>query len=210
MDINYIDIAIVAIILITALIGFMRGLVWIGVFIATWTAAILLAIRFKDDIAAALPVKLSSEVAQTGLGALVIFLGVLIIGAMVNYILHKLIKAIRLEAVDRILGMGLGIVIGALAVTLITMLLSLTELPNQALWQESKFIPKFKESAAWLQSIVPENFTELVNQKLQENNIIPNPDSAAALDGASQTGADEPETNATESSNQTQSPSESQ
>ena len=70
MDFNYFDIAIVVIILITALIGFMRGLVWMGIFLATWTAAILLAIKFKDDIAQALPIKLSSEVAQTGLAAL--------------------------------------------------------------------------------------------------------------------------------------------
>ena len=54
MDFNYFDIAIIVIILITALIGFMRGLVWMGIFLATWTAAILLAIRFKDNIAQAL------------------------------------------------------------------------------------------------------------------------------------------------------------
>ena len=48
MDFNYFDIAIVVIILITALIGFMRGIVWMGIFLATWAAAILLAIKYKD------------------------------------------------------------------------------------------------------------------------------------------------------------------
>jgi len=172
MDFNYFDIAIVVIILITALIGFMRGLVWMGVFLATWTAAILLAIKFKDQVAAALPIKLSSEVAQTGLAALLIFLGVLIAGAIINFILHKLINAIGLGAFDRILGTGLGIVLGALAITLLTMLLSLTELPNQEAWQKSKFIPKFQESATWLQTLIPENLNEIVNEKLEQSNII--------------------------------------
>jgi len=172
MDFNYIDIAIVVIIVITALIGFMRGLVWMGIFLATWTAAILLAIRFKDDVAQALPIKLSSEVMQTGVAALLIFLGVLIAGAIINFLLHKLVNAIGLGTFDRILGTGLGIALGALAITLLTMLLSLTELPNQEMWQKSKFIPKFQESATWLQTLIPENFNELVNEKLEENNII--------------------------------------
>ncbi len=172
MDFNYFDIAIVVIIIITALIGFMRGLVWMGIFLATWTAAILLAIRFKDDVAQALPIKLSSEVAQTGLAALLIFLGVLIAGAIINFLLHKLVNAIGLGTFDRILGTGLGIALGALAITLLTMLLSLTELPNQEMWQKSKFIPKFQESATWLQTLIPENLNDIVNEKLENNNII--------------------------------------
>jgi len=173
MDFNYFDIAIVVIILITALIGFMRGIVWMGVFLATWTLAIFLAIRFKDDIAQALPIKLGSEVAQTGLAALAIFLSVLIAGAIVNFILHKLINAIGLGVFDRILGTGLGIVLGAFAITLLTMLLSLTELPNQELWKSSKFIPKFQEFASFVESKVPENFTDMVNQKLGNDTLAP-------------------------------------
>ena len=172
MDFNYFDIAIVVIILITALIGFMRGLVWMGIFLATWTAAILLAIKFKDDIAQALPIKLSSEVAQIGLAALLIFLGVLIAGAIINFLLHKLVNAIGLGVFDRILGTGLGIALGALAITLLTMLLSLTELPNQETWQKSKFIPKFQEAATWLQTLIPDDLNEIVNEKLEANNII--------------------------------------
>jgi len=145
----------------------MRGLVWMGIFLATWTAAILLAIRFKDDIAQALPIKLSSEVAQTGLSALLIFLGVLIAGAMINFILHKIINAIGLGTFDRILGTGLGIALGALAITLLTMLLSLTELPNQEAWLKSKFIPKFQEAATWLQTLIPADLNDMVNEKLE-------------------------------------------
>ena len=172
MDFNYFDISIVVIILITALIGFMRGLVWMGIFLATWTAAILLAIKFKDDIAQALPIKLSSEVAQTGLAALLIFLGVLIAGAIINYLLHKLVNAIGLGTFDRILGTGIGIALGALAITLLTMLLSLTELPNQEMWQKSKFIPKFQEVAAWLQTLIPADLNDIVNEKLESAKLL--------------------------------------
>ncbi|GAA0396007.1 CvpA family protein [Cocleimonas flava] len=163
MDLNYFDIAIVVIILITALIGFMRGIVWMGIFLATWAAAILLAIKYKDAVAAALPIKLSSEIAQTGLAALLIFLGVLILGAIINFLFSKAVDAVGLGAFDRILGAGLGVALGALAITLLTMLLGLTELPNQKSWSESALIPKFQEASAWLQTLIPDNLNQYIN-----------------------------------------------
>lgn len=170
MDVNYIDIAIVVIILITALIGLMRGIVWMAVFLATWTAAILLALKFKDQLAAALPIKLGSEVMQTGLSALLIFLGVLIVGAVINAILHKIIKSVGLGTFDTILGTGLGILLGALAITLLTMLLALTELPKQDAWQQSKLIPKFQEAAAWIKTKIPEDLNQYIDKNLSDSN----------------------------------------
>ncbi len=166
MDFNYIDIAIAIIILITALIGFMRGFVWMAIFLATWSAAILLTIKFKDQLATALPVKLGSEVAQTGLAALLIFIGVLIIGAIINYLFGKAVSAVGLGTFDRILGTGLGIALGALAITLVTMLLSLTEFPNQPTWQQSRFVPKFQEAAEWLKTLIPDDMNKLINDNI--------------------------------------------
>ncbi len=166
MDVNIFDIGIIVIILITALIGFMRGIVWMTVFLATWAAAIIFAIKYKDQLASALPIKLSSEVAQTGLAALLIFLGVLIAGAILNAILHKILNAVGLGTFDRILGTGLGIVLGAFATTLLTMLLGLTELPDQKSWSESKFIPKFQETATWLKAKIPEDLNKYIDDTL--------------------------------------------
>jgi membrane protein required for colicin V production len=171
MDVNIFDIAIVVIILITALIGFMRGFVWMTVFIATWAAAILLAMKYKDQLAAALPIKLGSDFAQTGLAALLIFIGILIAGAIINAILHKLINTIGLGVFDRILGTGLGIVLGAFAITLLTMLLGLTELPDQDAWNKSKFIPKFKEAATWIKENIPEDLNKYIDDALGSKNI---------------------------------------
>lgn len=173
MDFNYIDIAIVVVILITALIGFMRGLVWMGIFLATWTAAILLAIKYKDALATALPVKLGSDVAQAGMAALLIFLATLIAGAIINYLFSRAISAIGLGTFDRILGTGLGIALGALAITLLTMLLSLTELPDQEAWQTSKFIPKFQEASEWIKTLIPEDFNKYIDQNLGSSNNTP-------------------------------------
>lgn len=168
MEFNYFDIGIIVIMLITALIGFMRGLVWMAIFLATWASAILLAIKFKDSLADALPIKLGSEVAQIGLAALLIFLGVLIAGALINYLFSRAVAAVGLGTFDRILGTGLGLALGALAIALLTLLLSLTELPEQDHWKKSKLIPRFVEASEWLQSLVPKDLNNLIDGSVGE------------------------------------------
>ncbi len=166
MDINYIDVTIVVIVLITALIGFMRGFVWMAIFLATWTAAILLAYTYKEQLAPLLPFKLDNETLQLGLSFLIIFMGTLIAGAIINYLFSKAVSAIGLGTFDRILGMGLGILLGALGITLITMLLTFTELPNQYIWTKSKLIPKFKEAAEWIKTLVPESMNKYIDKNI--------------------------------------------
>ncbi len=179
MDFNYIDITIAVIILITALIGFMRGLVWMAIFLTTWSAAILLAIKYREVLAKELPIKLSSDLMQTGLAALLIFLGVLMAGAFINYLMNKAITAIGLGAFDRILGAGLGVLLGGLAITLLTMLTGITELPEQDIWKTSKFIPRFQEAAEWIRTLVPEDMNKYIDDNLgesaQSSNAIDNP-----------------------------------
>jgi len=185
MDANFIDITIVVIILITALIGFMRGLAWMVVFIGTWIAAIFLAFKFKDQLAAVLPIKLGSEVAQMGLAALIILLGVLIAGAIINALLHKLVNATGLGVFDRILGTGLGILLGALAITLLTLLFgNLTELPKQDAWAKSKFVPKFQEMSGWIKSRIPENLNKYIDDSLGKTTPPPATDSSTVLSPA--------------------------
>ena len=184
MDVNFIDIAIVVIILITALIGFMRGLVWMAIFLATWAAAILLVLKFKDQLAAILPIKLGSEVAQMGLAALIILLGVLIAGAIINALLHKLVNAMGFGTFDRILGTGLGTLLGAFAITLLTMLLGLTELPKQEAWEKSKFVPKFQEMATWIKSRIPEDLNKYIDDSLGNTTPPPATDSSTVLSPA--------------------------
>ncbi len=167
MDFNFIDVAIAVMVLITALIGFMRGLVWMAIFLSTWAAAILLAIKYKDNLATQLPIQLNNELMQTGLAALLIFLGVLLIGAFINYLMNRIITAIGLGAFDRILGAGLGIVLGGLTITLLIMLMSITELPEQDIWKQSKFIPRFQEAAEYIRTLVPADINKLIDENLE-------------------------------------------
>jgi membrane protein required for colicin V production len=160
MDINYLDIGIVVIILITALVGMAQGFVWMTIFLVTWIAAIFLSVNYSEELAKALPFDLANDLIQTGLAALLIFLGVLLAGALINFLFSKAIHAIGIGVIDRIFGAVLGMGLGALILSLLTLLAGMTPFPDQKPWKTSTLIPKLEESAAWVKSFVPPEFEE--------------------------------------------------
>ncbi|MCK5895154.1 MAG: CvpA family protein [Cocleimonas sp.] len=160
MDFNYLDIGIVVIILLTALVGMIQGFVWMTIFLVTWVAAIFLSVTYSAELAKNLPFDLSNELIQTGLAALLIFLGVLLAGALVNFLFGKAIHAIGIGVVDRIFGSALGVALGALILSLLTILAGMTPLPDNPLWKTSTLVPQLEESAKWVKSFIPPEFDE--------------------------------------------------
>jgi membrane protein required for colicin V production len=160
MDFNYLDIGIVVFILLTALVGMVQGFVWMTIFLVTWVAAIFLSATYSSELAQAFPFDLSSQLIQTGLAALLIFIGVLLVGALINFLFGKAISAIGIGAVDRIFGAGLGVALGALILSLLTILAGMTPLPDQPLWKTSTLVPKLEDAATWVKSFVPPEFDE--------------------------------------------------
>lgn len=137
-----------------------QGFVWMTIFLVTWITAIFLSATYSTELAKALPFDLSNEVIQTGVAILLIFLGVLLAGALVNFIFGKAIQAIGIGAIDRIFGAGLGVALGALILSLLTILAGMTPLPDQPIWKSSTLVPKLEESAEWVKSFVPPQFDE--------------------------------------------------
>ena len=172
MDFNYLDIGIIVVILLTALVGMVQGFVWMTIFLVTWISAIFLSATYSPDLAKALPFDLSNDLMQTGISALLIFLSVLLAGALINFLFGRAIKAIGIGAIDRIFGTGLGIALGALILSLLTMLGGMTPLPDQELWKTSDLVPKLEESAAWIKSFVPPEFEEYLQLPTESKAIV--------------------------------------
>lgn len=164
MELNFIDIGIVIFIVITALVGLGRGFIWMALFLATWVGAAVLAFLYHDELMTALPFKLSSDVFQMIVAGLIIFLGVLFIGTMLNYLLSKGFHAIGLGGVDRVLGVALGLGLSGLIVSIAVMFVSLTKFTEEPMWQNSMLAPKFIKAAEWIQTNAPPQMTALLEQ----------------------------------------------
>jgi membrane protein required for colicin V production len=164
MELNFIDIGIVIFIVITALVGLGKGFIWMGLFLATWVAAAVLAFLYHKDLMAALPFKLSSEVFQMIVAGLIIFLVILFVGTLLNFLLGKIIYAIGLGSIDRLLGVVLGIALSGFIIAMAVMFTGLTKYTQEPMWQSSILVPKFQNAAQWIQANAPAQMTALLDE----------------------------------------------
>jgi membrane protein required for colicin V production len=145
----WIDIAIVVIVAISMLISLLRGFVKEALSLATWIAAILVGRFFCVQLATLLVDKISEPSARLAVAFALLFVGTLIVGALINQVVSQLIKATGLSGTDRVLGMVFGFARGLLVVAVVVGLLSMTPVTQDSWWNESKFIPQILPMWDW-------------------------------------------------------------
>lgn len=183
---NYIDIGIVILILLSAIVGFVRGFVREAISLATWIAAIAVAFIFFERLADRLPFNISNDLARLGISFVLLFLGVLILGSIINFLFNKAVHAIGLGGADRVLGGAFGVLRGALVVTLLVLLmgLGLTTFTDSSLWKGSKLVPHFSQAADWIKREIPEDVAEKLKQAASKVGITEMPEDAPASENA--------------------------
>lgn len=152
---NFADYIVIGILALSVLMGLWRGFVaevlalvcWVVAFWVAWTVGPVLAERLSGAI--------SVPSVRVLLGYALCFVAVLVIGAIVAFIMRKLIDGSGLSGSDRLLGMVFGLVRGAALVTLLVFLVGFTPFSRDPWWQESRLLPGFSGAAAWLGERVP-------------------------------------------------------
>lgn len=152
---NPADIVILAVLALSVLFGLWRGFVAEVLSLVCWIAAFWVAWMFGDEVAAWYGLWLHHPAARVVAGYLTCFLGVLVAGALVGWVLRKLIQAGGLSGTDRMLGMLFGLARGVLLVVVIVLVLDLTPLVGAAWWQGSRLLPGFSQGASWLSAQLP-------------------------------------------------------
>ncbi len=85
----------------------------------------------------------------------VCFVAVLIAGAIVAFLMRKLIEGSGLSGTDRLLGMVFGLVRGAVLVVLMVFLIGFTPAKRDPWWNQSQLLPTFEQGAHWLGERLP-------------------------------------------------------
>lgn len=152
---NTADYAILAVLGLSVLVGLWRGLVVEVMALVVWVAAFWVAWLFGGQVAARFDPAVSLPSMRIVLGYCVCFLAVLLVGALLRFLLSRLVAGTGLSGTDRLLGMVFGLARGALIVTLVVLLAGFTPLPRDAWWQQSRLLPVFDGGAAWLATNLP-------------------------------------------------------
>lgn len=146
---NWADYLIIAIIAVSALISLVRGFVREALSIVVWVAAFWLAIAFARPFASMLSRYIESPMLQVVVAFAVIFVGTLLLGAIVGFLGGLLVDRTGLSGTDRAIGVVFGAARGLILTALLILLLGLTRLPQEAWWRQSTMIN-------WLQPLVCE------------------------------------------------------
>ncbi|MDD5394704.1 MAG: CvpA family protein [Thiothrix sp.] len=177
MPAEILDIGILVLIVLSAVIGLIRGFVREALSLATWIAAVGLSFLYVKPLAAELPFAVQSEVARMGIAFAIIFFGVLVVGAIINHLLSTAVSSIGLGKVDHVLGGVFGVLRGGLIVTLLVMLLGLT-VSKQSWWQSSLLAPWFVGIGETIKAVVPipqsfSNYLEHPTAVIPPSEVVP-------------------------------------
>ena len=152
-----IDLVVLGVILVSALISFVRGAVKEAVSLATWVLAIWVTVRFSARFATLLPRDtVESPAARAGISAVVLFLGCLLIGSLVGYLVKKMTEGGSMSLIDRLLGIGFGTARGIVIIALLVLAANLTpSIRQETWWRASWLLPRFQLVAAKIHERLP-------------------------------------------------------
>lgn len=139
-------------------LGAWRGLVYEVLSVAGWVAAFVLAQWFGPDAAAWLPMGQSSETLRYAASFVAVFVGVLFGVGLLAWLAKKMIEAVGLRPVDRMLGAAFGLVRGAVIVLAATVVVQMTPLKETQVWNESTGAALAAKVLKGLKPILPERF----------------------------------------------------
>jgi membrane protein required for colicin V production len=172
-NLNIVDILILVIVFGSVIVGFGRGLVSELLSLITVIAAFVVAIMYTTALAnfftTSAPVQ--SVVSQTssaigtstatpvsylayGASFAALFVGTMIVGSIIKWILNLIFSTGILGFGNRILGGVFGFVRGFLIVVGIIFVVQLSPVSKQTFWQQSQLVPQFQPAVVWLGGVV--------------------------------------------------------
>jgi len=163
MAFAWIDVVILALIALSAILSLFRGFVREAVALATWLIALWVAMAFYEDLATMLSQWISVPSAQKITAFAVLFVCVLLLGAIVNYLAGRIVDKTGLTGTDKLLGIVFGVARGGVIVAILVLLAGLTPLPQDPWWQDSQFLGYFQELATWLRSYLPNEIADNIS-----------------------------------------------
>jgi len=158
--VNWPDYAILAVIAISVLVGALRGFIKEAFSLLVWAAAFLVAYHFAGDVAALMEDAVTLPSARTAMGFTGLFVAVLLLGGLVNYLLGRLVETTGLSGTDRLLGGVFGAARGLVLVIAVLLVAGFTPIPADPWWKQSLTIQRMLPLVAWASGYLPESVVE--------------------------------------------------
>lgn len=157
-----IDIIIAVALLISIVVGFLRGFVKEAISIATLVIAIWAALYFGPAVGNVSEEWLSSAELQVWFGRIMVFAVILIVGALLGWGISRLIRLSLLSGFDRLFGSLFGMVRGVILVAVFVIGGQFAGFDNDEWWMNSRLLPHFEVVADWIKVMAPKGYDLIV------------------------------------------------
>lgn len=141
---NWLDYAILAVVGLSILISLVRGFVRETLSLLVWIAAFWVGLRFADPLSVYLVDYIASPSLRIGAAFAALFVGTLLLGAILNFVAGQLVGRTGLTGTDRFIGVFFGLARGVLVVAILVLAAGLTALPRESWWQESVLVDQIQ------------------------------------------------------------------
>ncbi|MBF0264512.1 MAG: CvpA family protein [Gammaproteobacteria bacterium] len=159
MQLIWIDYFILTVIVISMLISLWRGFVKEALSLVGWILAVFIGLKYMQILAMILQDKLQSLPPSINsiLAFAILFILTLIVAALINNLVSKLVEKTGLTGTDRSIGMLFGIARGIVLIGILVLLAGFTAVPQDPWWKQSLLISHFQQIADILASFLPDD-----------------------------------------------------
>lgn len=147
------DYIILAIVLISAIAGLVRGFLREVCSLVTWLLAFWLAWKLGPMIEPYLGGTLRKVPYGLWAGRGIVFIAVLIIGAVIGAAVNYFVRLSMFSGLDRLLGFVLGLFRGVVAVGVAIVLAQAVHLDGESWWKKSRLVPHMESVADLLRAL---------------------------------------------------------
>lgn len=153
------------VLLVSLLLGLWRGLVYEVLSLLNWVLAFVLAQWLAPDLGARLPMGNSSDALRYVVAFVLVLVGALFALGLVAALVKKLISAVGLRPIDRVLGGVFGALRGLVLLLALTAVVGMLPLKNWPTWRDSTGAQWLMLTLRSLSPLLPDEFGRYIALK---------------------------------------------
>ena len=152
-SLNWADWTLIVIITLSSLMSLKRGFIKEALSLATWVVAFVVARTFHSNFQTLLLDTIDEPMLRVIAAFGILFIGTLLVGAGVNFIVGALIRLTGLTPIDRMLGVFFGLARGLILSVVVVAVLRLTPMSSSDWWMNSVMIENLAILEQWSRSV---------------------------------------------------------
>lgn len=156
------DYILIGIVSVSLLLGLWRGVIGELIALAAWAIGVFCAAEFGGQVGEMLYQGIADPTIRMLAGCVTVFVGVLVVMALVRMAVKSLVKALGLSVSDRLLGSLFGLVRGLLVCIVLVALGGMTSAPQQPWWKEARLSAAFETAVLATKPWLPEDLAKRI------------------------------------------------